>query len=31
MARMDKMFPVENKPKRVRTGRPSEKALALYE
>ena len=23
MARMDKMFPVENKPKRVRTGRPS--------
>ena len=23
MARMDKMFPVENKPKRVKTGRPS--------
>ena len=23
MARMDKMFPIENKPKRVRTGRPS--------
>ena len=23
MARMDKMFPTENKPKRVRTGRPS--------
>ena len=23
MARMDKMFPIENKPKRVKTGRPS--------